>query len=298
MRCARAAAGLLAALAALSASCGRAGDQARLEPGAPVIRSAAIVPAEPLANSAVSVQVAADNPSGRPLHYRAEWFVDGRRAASGDGLEFQTHGLAPGAKLMARVTASDGTLDSRPFETPEAVIAENLAGIDSLAIVPSPVRTGTGTVTARPFFAPGAPANIAMSYRWNVNGKDAPATGPDLALSGVRAGDKITVEATPRVGGRSGNPFRLHAIVVNDAPVVSSITLASQDQSHFHYRIAASDPDNDPVSFHLVSGPAGVSVDGSSGTITVPIAVAGQTVRVRITDTAGNWIERDIGAGK
>lgn len=290
---------LMAALAALAAaaSCGPKSGPGG-EPSAPVITSAVISPAAPLADNNVSVQIAVDNPSGGQLSYRSEWFVDGRLNRRSEGLSFLTEGLAPGMKIMARIIASDGTRDSRPFETPEAVIAENLAGIDSVQIVPSPVRSGTPSVTVKPFFAAGAAAGIAIAYHWNVNGKDAAAAGPTLALSGLKAGDKITVEATPRLGSRAGNPFRVHAIVVNDAPMVSSITLASQDASSFKYQITASDPDNDPLAYQLVSGPAGVSLDAGTGLLTVPLAAAGQGVRVRISDNAGNWIERDIGAGK
>jgi hypothetical protein len=289
-------AAIIAALAA--ASCGPGSGPGTAGPSAPVISRATIIPESPLANSNVSVQVEIANPTEEALSYRTEWFVDGRSSGPAEGLDLLTQGLAPGTRLRARVIASDGTRDSKPFDTPEAVIAENLSGIDSVAIVPSPVRTGTASVTVQPFFAPGASSSTKLAYRWSVNGTDQAETGPTLALSGRKSGDRITVEATPQLGVQKGNPFRVNAIVVNDAPVVTAISLASQDASSFTYRISASDPDNDPLAYQLVSGPAGVSVDGATGLITVPAAAAGQGIRVRISDNAGNWIERDISAGK
>lgn len=285
------------ALALALAATGCSSKQAPAPAAAgPSIRAADIAPAAPLANSNVSVTLQVDNPSGGALSYTCEWFVDGRPAQKGESLDFSTQGLAPGAKLMARVRVSDGQRESAAFETAEVTIAENLTGIDSVALSPCPVSTGASAITATPYPAPGAAASLTVRYRWVVAGAVSAETGPTLAVSGLRQGDKITVEATPVVDGRSGNPFRVSAVAVNDAPAIRSVLLASQDERVARYQIAAVDPDGDAIGYQLVSGPDGAAVNGS-GLVTIPKTAGAATVRVRLTDASGNWIERELGAG-
>ncbi|MCU0607176.1 MAG: hypothetical protein MUF78_07100 [Candidatus Edwardsbacteria bacterium] len=292
-------AGLLAALALATAlavaGCGGKQAPATATAG-PAIRAATIVPAAPLANSTVSLTLEVDNPSGGNLSYACEWFVDGRPAQQGEGLDFSTHGLAPGAKLMARIKVSDGKVESAGFETAEVAIAENLTGIDSVRLDPSPVSTGASAVTAVPFPAPGSSSSLTVRYHWIVAGRESAETGPTLSLSGLKQGDKITVEATPVLGDRAGNPFRVSAVAVNDAPQIRTVLLASQDEGAARYQIAATDPDGDAISYQLVSGPAGAAVD-AGGLVTIPKAAGSASVRVRLTDATGNWIERELGAG-
>ena len=57
------------------------------------------------------------------------------------------------------------------------------------------------------------------------------------------------------------------------------------------------DPDNDPLTYQVVNGPAGVSVS-PAGLLRVPAAVAGPDIDVKVTDNAGNWVEQTLGTGK
>jgi hypothetical protein len=283
--------------AAVSAGCGPGGPDGAVKNQPPLITDARIVPEQPVANSVVTVQIAVSDPEGDAVTLTTEWFVNGRLASAGEESQFLTRGLAPGDRIKARVTPADSSGAGAPRQTPEVVVQENLSGFDSVRLSPSPVRSGSGRVRAELFLAAGASPNLKVTYRWSIAGKDQSETGPEVNLPGLKAGDQIAVEATASIGGQKGNPFRVAAIVTNDAPAVQSIALAFQDAAFYMYQVTATDPDNDPLSYQLVSGPAGAAIDGS-GLITVPVAAAGQPIRIKVGDNAGNWIERNLETGK
>jgi hypothetical protein len=263
----------------------------------PAITAAAIIPDQPLANSTLAVNAEVNDPEGDPVTLSTEWFVNGRLVASEEGSQFSTAGLRPGDRIKARVTAADSSGRGEPFATGEVTLQENLSGIDSVVLSPSPVRTGTTVLTARPFLAPGASPNLKLTYHWTVAGKALDTDGPSISLSGLKSGDRIMVEAMALAGTQRGNPFRVSATVTNDAPVITGIALSSQDSTGYRYQVSATDPDNDPVSFQLVSGPPGTAI-GSAGLLFVPMSGAGQTVRIRASDNSGNWIERELETSK
>ncbi|HTY07968.1 MAG TPA: hypothetical protein VMF29_02265 [Candidatus Edwardsbacteria bacterium] len=292
-------AALLAALAAgalLAPGCGGKAQQAS-KPGAPAIASARIVPDQPFAGATLSINVTMADTLHSMLSYTSEWYVDGKLAATVDGTEFDSRGLAPGAVVTAKVKASDSTGTSDQAATPPVTLVENLSGIDSVQLAPMPVPSNCASLTAKAFVHPGASPNLKTSYRWIVAGKEQTETGPTLGVSGLKAGDRITVEATAAIGGKQGNPFRVTATVANGAPVVNSITPVSQDAVAYKYQISASDPENDPISFQMVSGPAGVTVD-NAGLVTVPVALGGQTIRIKVSDNTGNWTEANLETAK
>ena len=83
---------------------------------------------------------------------------------------------------------------------------------------------------------------------------------------------------------------------VNRPPVITSTpptTLTAP--ATYRYQVTATDPDGDRITYSLVEGPNGMTIDPTTGELTWP-AGAGSAgvydVRVRATDTAGNTTEQ------
>jgi hypothetical protein len=79
------------------------------------------------------------------------------------------------------------------------------------------------------------------------------------------------------------------APVTNTAPVIIStpVTTATLGQT-YSYRVTATDAPGDTLTFSLVSGPAGMSINPSTGQITWRVLRRGsQSVSVRVTDQGG-----------
>ena len=104
--------------------------------------------------------------------------------------------------------------------------------------------------------------------------------GPDDALGGV-----------PVLPTGTGYVFRL---AHNAEPVItSSPTLSGEAGVAWSYSIVATDPDGDPLSYALVSGPSGFAVDNASGLATwTPGAGGSYPVTVQASDGQGGKAEQ------
>lgn len=79
----------------------------------------------------------------------------------------------------------------------------------------------------------------------------------------------------------------------NQPPAITSqpVSVAVKN-TNYKYAVIASDPENDPITFSLLEGPPGMTIDATSGVISwaVPGNEAGTyLVHVRATDVAGNY---------
>jgi len=81
----------------------------------------------------------------------------------------------------------------------------------------------------------------------------------------------------------------VYAELPNRPPVVvSSPTFEAVLDEVYSYAVQAVDPDRDPVSFSLVSPPAGMSIDPLTGELTwTPTTVGSATVAIRVADPSG-----------
>jgi RHS repeat-associated protein len=79
--------------------------------------------------------------------------------------------------------------------------------------------------------------------------------------------------------------------VPNQAPVITSTApTEGMVRRSYAYRVTATDPNNDPLSFYLTTSPAGMTIDRATGVISwIPTAtqVGGHPVTVRVLDGRG-----------
>lgn len=118
---------------------------------------------------------------------------------------------------------------------------------------------------------------------------------PTLVQSGLQT---VTMEVDDGLGGVSTQTFEIFVrdVALNRAPQFTSnpLLFATAGQSYV-YASSARDADEDPLSFELVDGPAGMEIDTTTGRVTwtVPAAAIGpQRVVLRVTDTFGAKAEQ------
>lgn len=89
-------------------------------------------------------------------------------------------------------------------------------------------------------------------------------------------------------------PFDLAFINANTNEILGSIPVTVGGL--YQYGIQAVDPDNDPLSYELVSGPSGMSVDATSGILrwSPPSESASESVVVRVSDGRGGVDEQEF----
>jgi len=123
---------------------------------------------------------------------------------------------------------------------------------------------------------------ITFTYVWKVNGNVVQTTSNtsattdtlDLSIAGHGdRGDYIEVEVTPYDGSDPGLPVSTGTIVVNSAPLVTSVSdQHSLRGDSISLQISATDVDGDTLTFAADGLPAGLSIDASTGLISGTIA--------------------------
>lgn len=106
---------------------------------------------------------------------------------------------------------------------------------------------------------------VTLSYEWTRNGEPA---GNSSRIEGqVKRGDKITIKVTPFDGEAYGRPLILQRDVTNMPPMIMEDKRFNFDGKVWTYQVRATDPDNDPLTYSLKSGPEGMTIESSTGFI-------------------------------
>lgn len=286
----------LAVLAALAA-CWGCGPRPKGEAGnrPPEIISVRLQPDQPSVDAQLTLEIKGRDADGDLLFHKVEWLVNGQVKASGQAQQFSTMGLAPGDQVTARAQASDGTDQSEWVQSQTAVLWPRMAAIDSLALEPTPLVAGLTSIAAvARLSARGSGEETRVVYRWTLDGRALRDSGATAAVEPLRLGQRVAVEAVPVMGALRGRPFRMTATVLGPAPVVGGVEYVNQDSLSYTYRISASDPGGEPLTFSLTESPPGARIDPGEGTVTIPRSEAGNAIRVRVTNRSGSWVERKL----
>jgi len=128
------------------------------------------------------------------------------------------------------------------------------------------------------------PEGITWIYEWTKNNEP---FGKGESVSGFKRGDNIAVKITPFDGENYGVAKVLTTEIKNTVPRVIEGQTALLEGKNLTYQIKAIDPDGDSLSYSLVEGPPGVTVDQKSGLITwsnVPEDQQKMDIKVKIND--------------
>jgi hypothetical protein len=139
--------------------------------------------------------------------------------------------------------------------------------VTSVMLSPEQLRRGVD-ITALPQAVDADGDNVRFSYKWRINGNDVPEDRPMLNGNQFKRGDRISLTVTPYDSSGPGEVFNSKEIIIpNAAP--SFVTTPPKDFSGdtYFYQAMAEDPDGDPITYSLVSPPAGMTIDSNTGMI-------------------------------
>jgi len=107
----------------------------------------------------------------------------------------------------------------------------------------------------------------------------------------VKKGDSIAVIVTPDDREALGTPKRSESLLIsNSPPQIISSPPTSVDKMTYIYQVKVYDPDNDPITFTLKSGPPGMKIDKKTGLIRWEIQKEDKgthPVEIEVTDAEG-----------
>ncbi|MGC9363767.1 MAG: putative Ig domain-containing protein [Fidelibacterota bacterium] len=121
-------------------------------------------------------------------------------------------------------------------------------------------------------------------------------------ISGIPDNDAVgtflfTVRIDDGNGGSADQSYTIHVANTNDPPAITSvpITTVIEDESYV-YHLSAIDPDGDPLTYYLITKPAGMTIDAGSGMIRwIPDNnFSGLLIPVKagVADTSGAAVEQ------
>ena len=234
--------------------------------GTPVIEEIVLRPARPSPGREVQAKARVSDPDGDPTTVEFRWQT-ARGRALGSGRTFDTTGLEPGSRLVVIATPSDGKTAgasvSHRFRLSEPSAAIGLVVIDtSLGMKPGVVL---GSVIE---LIEDDSRRAEAELEWNVNG-EVVGSAEDLDTSRFQPGDIVVLRA--RLDDEGGRFVASPAVVLSRgaAPEISSKPLAGIEGGMFRYQLRArSDEPAADLSYALLSGPEGMSVDEKSGLVT------------------------------
>lgn len=176
--------------------------------------------------------------------------------------------------------------------------AEQEVVIEALRVDPLQFNAATG-LTVEPVLASEA-GEFRFEYRWFLNGEESPfETSEHFPGNLLHRDDEVSVEVIPLDvhGERFPSYVTLPLKAVNTSPTITSKPPTKLNDQEFRYRVKASDPDGDNITFRLEGNPEGMEIDCSTGQIVWPLEVFPEgeySVRVIAEDGFGGQAEQNF----
>ncbi len=273
----------------------------------PMIVSASILPSEPSRRSTLGVNVRATDQENDKIEYSYLWEVNGYTDDKFTGVLLEKGNFSDGDNIRVRVTPKDKYAAGEPFWTQFVLVAEKniYPEITSLYLSPNPCYKGD-TIKV---FSESVDLNgdsVDLSYAWKRNGVDLYGElDPELNTSSFDKGDSIVVTLTPADSFGVGKSVRSKPLLISNSPPVLAMPSgkASIENELYKAQISAKDPDYDLLTYSLLEGPPGMSIDSHTGEITWPLLKNVEdgkhrvVVKVRDSDGAVAQLEYNINLG-
>jgi len=258
----------------------------------PTISSVTLLPENPNHESDLSLVVQCQDPEGDSITYEVQWMINDREVSGSDGSLLRTGNFKKGDSIRVKVTPSDGKTRGKPFLSPVVRINNSLPVIEKVWIEPKVVRVQDQLKVVvessdkdKDF--------VYTTYQWEKNGAIlTEEKGETLESGQFKKGDSLSVVAVADDREAHGAPKRSDPVVVaNSAPMITSSPPTSLKGNAYLYQVKAEDPDLDPISFSLKSGPKGMVIDQTTGLLRWEIQKENegtQVVEIEASDPEGS----------
>jgi hypothetical protein len=232
----------------------------------PSITSVQILPEKPTKESEFSLLVQCQDPEGDPISYEYQWLRNDEEIPGENKSMLAKGEFRKGDSLRVRVVAGDGKEKGQPFLSSAVRVVNSPPVIQEVRVEPTVVHVQDHPqVSVKGSDKDGD--STYYVYQWEINGNPASEErGEKLERTRLKKGDSVTVIVTPDDRETLGTPKKSNPIrVVNSPPVIVSSPPVSPEGNIYLYQVEANDPDQDPLTFTLRQGVAGMAVDGKTG---------------------------------
>jgi len=274
-------------------SCGRSGGdgQERKTNSPPVITSVVILPEKPKQENDLGAVVQGMDPDQDPVTYHYQWIKNDSEMIGENRNVLKSGTFRKKDLIRIKVTPSDGKVEGTPFLSAPVEILNSPPVIQEVKIEPPAASVREDLKALVKGFDPDGDF-IYFDYKWERNGVVLPEESKEVfERTQFKKGDSIAVTVTPNDQEAFGTPKRSETVIVaNSPPVILSSPPASIEGTTYRYQVKAEDPDHDPVTFTLKSGPKGMEIDKKTGLIRWEIGKVGKgshTIEIEASDHEG-----------
>ena len=257
----------------------------------PIITSVKILPENPARESALNLIIQSNDRDGDPITYRYQWMKNDVEMVGENKSTLRNENLRKGDIIQVKVTPSDGKDDGKPFLSSPVKVLNSPPVIQEVWIEPkTPSVKDNLKALEKSGDADGD--SIYFSYKWEKNGVVLMEEGREALEQGrFKKGDSITVTIIPDDREILGLPKRSDAVtILNSPPAIVSSPPFSAEGTKYLYQVKAADPDNDPITFDLKSGPKGMKIDQKTGLIQWEIQKEDKgthSIEIEVSDNEG-----------
>ncbi len=257
----------------------------------PVISSVTILPEKPNKESELNLSIQSKDPDGDPITYQYQWIRNDDEITGEKKSAFEKGNFKKGDLIRVKVTPSDGKVNGAPFLSAAVRILNSSPIIQEVWIEPK-VAYVTDRLKANVKSSDPDGDFIYYTYRWEKNGVTLNDESGDFLERGrFKKGDSIAVNVTPDDRETLGTPKKSEPLVIsNSPPLIVSSPPTSVEKTTYIYQVGAKDPDGDPMTFHLKSGPRGMKIDPKTGLIEWELQREDKgthSVEIEVSDGAG-----------
>jgi hypothetical protein len=257
----------------------------------PVITSANILPEKPNKESELNLSVQSKDPDGDSVTYQIQWVRNDEEIIGENKNSLKSGIFKKGDLIRVRVTPSDGKVNGAPFLSAPVKILNSLPVIQEVWIEPK-VAYVTDRLKANIKSSDSDGDFIYYTYQWGKNGGVLNEERGEFLERGLFSkGDSMAVIVTPDDRETLGSPKKSETLIIsNSPPIILSSPPTSVEKETYIYQVKANDPDNDPITYALKSGPKGMEMNKKTGLIRWEIRKedkGSHSVEIEVSDDAG-----------
>jgi hypothetical protein len=234
----------------------------------PVMTSVNILPEKPNKESELNLSIQSKDPDGDPITYQYQWLRNDEEIIGEKQNTLKKVNFKKGDLIRVRVTPSDGKVNGRPFLSAPVKVLNASPVIQEVWIEPK-VAYVTDRLKANVKSSDLDGDFIYYTYQWEKNGGVLnEERGEFLERGRFKKGDSIAVIVTPDDREILGTSKKSEPLVIsNSPPLIVSSPPTHVEKATYIYPVIANDPDNDPITFTLKSGPKGMEINRNTGLI-------------------------------
>ena len=257
----------------------------------PVISSIRVLPENPNKENELNLFIQSQDPDGDSVTYHYQWVRNDEEILGENKSSLKMGNLKKGDLIRVKVTPHDGKANGVTFQSPPVKVINSPPVIQEVRIEPK-VAYATDRLKAVVKSSDQDGDFIYYTYQWIINGVVIDEERSEFLEQGrFKKGDSIVVAVTPDDRETLGTQKKSEPLTIsNSAPLIISSPPTSVEKTTYIYQVKANDPDNDPITFTLKSGPKGMEMDQKTGLIKWEIRnedKGNHSVEIEVSDDAG-----------